>query len=144
MRDIKLSKGTLVLALSLLGGAMPAPAAPFINFISPTNGQHVFNLVGLAGTAQAGTGTIQTVVFSIRELDINGGPGRWWNGTNFQSLQVSLVAQVAGTNWLPTNGLPPLNSGQSYLLSASMTNTLNGSASTNISVQAPTNSLLWD
>src|SRR6476660_2298165 len=140
MRDIKLSKGTLVLALSLLGGAMPAPAAPFINFVSPTNGQHVFNLVGLAGTAQAGTGSIQTVVFSIREIDINGGAGRWWHGTNFQSSLTLLTAQVAGPNWVPTNALPPLNSGMTYTLAANMTNTLNDTASTNITVQAPTNS----
>jgi hypothetical protein len=144
MRDSKLSKGTLLLALSLLCVVMRTGAAPFVNFVSPTNGQHVFNLVGLAGTAQAGTGSIQTVVFSIREVDINGGAGRWWNGTNFQSSSVLLTAQVAGTNWIPTNALPPLNSGMTYILAANMTNTLNDSASTNITVQAPTNSLFWD
>src|SRR5580765_6067648 len=110
MRDSKLSKGALLLALSLCC-VVRGGAAPFINFVSPTNGQHVFNLVGLAGTAQAGTGSIQTVVFSIREIDINGGAGRWWNGTNFQSSLTLLTAQVAGTNWVPTNALPPLNSG---------------------------------
>src|SRR5262245_48851407 len=132
MRDTKLSKATLLLVLGFFCGVMVSGATPFVNFTSPTNGQSVFNLVGLHGTAQAGTGTIQTVVFSIREVDINGGPGRWWNGTNFQSSMAVLTALVAGTNWIPTNALPPLNSGMTYLLSANMTNTLNGSASTNI------------
>src|SRR5215471_12332120 len=106
MRDTQLSKATLLLVLGLFFGAMASGAAPFVNFTTPTNGQSVFNLVGLSGTAQAGTGTIQTVVFSIREVDINGGAGRWWNGTNFQSSMTVMTALVAGTNWIPTNALP--------------------------------------
>ena len=51
-----------------------ARAADFVDFTWPTNGQQLVTFTGLAGTAQAATGTIQQVVFSIYDQTI----GQWW------------------------------------------------------------------
>ena len=74
------------------------------------------------------------------------GPGRWWNGTTFQADAVSLPATVAGTNWSPAAAvkLPALNSGQSYVLTASASDTTRNSASTSITVTDTMTVLAWD
>src|SRR6185312_10601270 len=71
--------------------------------------------------------------------------GRWWNGTNFQTASNSLSAAISGTNWTAAQNvaLPQLNSGQTYQLFVTVTNsTVRATAS--ITVQAPIAELTWD
>src|SRR6266516_3363040 len=107
---------------------------PTIAFSSPTNGQQIVTFSGLAGSAQAVTGTVQQVVFSI----YNQPTGQWWNGTNFQGSSASLSTTLSGTNWAPASGvaLPVPCCGQSYQLSASATDTATNTGTTSITVQA--------
>src|ERR1035437_8274727 len=119
------------------------PAATF----SPlANGQTVSNLSAIGGSVTDNFGLVASVVFSIHERDINGGSGRWWNGTNFQSSLANLPASVSDTSWAPAAGvlLPPLNSGQNYDLTVVATDTTSNSASSTITVQAPITVLSWD
>ncbi len=94
--------------------------SPTVVFASPTNGQTLASLPALTGRATASSGFIQTVRLQIREPNIHGNDGRWWNGTNFQTLAVVLPATVAGTNWTiaPAVAMPVLNSGISFELTA--------------------------
>ena len=69
-----------------------ASAAAFVDFIWPANGQQLVTFTGVAGSAQAATGTIQQVVFSIYDQTI----GQWWNGTNYQAAPASLSALSGG------------------------------------------------
>jgi hypothetical protein len=109
-----------------------------------TNGQTVAALSGIGGNIQ-NYSAITTVSFGIYELDINGGSGRWWNGANFQPGPAALPVTVTGTNWAAasTVALPQLNSGQSYQLTVTASNSFNNS-STAITVQAPITVLNWD
>ena len=106
---------------------------PVIDFTWPTNGQQIVTLSNIAGTAQAGTGVIQSVAFSIFNQSIS----QWWNGLNYQPDMTNLSAIVTGTNWTPAPGLamPAVCCGQGYQLSASVTDDATNSA-TNITVQA--------
>src|SRR5437763_881021 len=56
---------------------MTAAATPQVDFISPENGQQIATFSTIAGTAQADTGSIQAVVFSI----YNQSTSQWWDGT---------------------------------------------------------------
>src|SRR5436189_6437227 len=92
---------------SLFSIADPASCqagTPTVAFSSPTNGQQVVAFSGMVGTAQAVTGTVQKVVFSIYDQST----GQWWNGTNFQASSASLSTTLSGTNWspLPVVALP--------------------------------------
>jgi hypothetical protein len=120
--------------------------APAVTFSPLTDGQTVTDLLAIGGSVADNFNLVASVVFSIHELDINGGSGRWWNGTNFQSDPIILPATVSGTNWSPLPGLalPALNSGQSYVLTATATDSNSNAASTNITVQAPITDLAWD
>jgi len=135
-----------ILALLFLALAIAASRAqPTVDFTWPANGQVVTNLSALGGTVVDNSGLAVSVVFNVHEVDINGGPGRWWNGTNFQGSAASLPATVSGANWSPAAGLalPALNSGQSYQLTATASDT-SSSASASITVQAPMTVLTWD
>jgi len=124
------------LATAIVAGFSIQATAQSVAFTWPTNGQTIVTLSGLAGTAQAGTGAVQQVVFSIYDQSI----GQWWNGKSYQGGQVSLPATVNGTNWTPVNGLalPAVCCGQYYQLTAQVTDTATNTASTNIIVQADT------
>ncbi len=120
-------------------------ALPVVLTFNPlTNGQPVAAFSGIGGNIQ-NYSAITTVSFGLYELDINGGSGRWWNGTNFQSGPAALPVTVTGTNWAvaSTVALPQLNSGQSYQLTVTASNSFNN-ASTSITVQAPIMVLNWD
>ena len=135
----------LVLVLAGILAPWGAGAAtPTVAFSAPTNGQEVAVLSSLAGNFQ-NFSPAPAVTLVIHEMDINGGAGRWWNGTNFQSSPAVLTAAVTGTNWTAAAavGLPHLNSGLSYALNVTATNPVS-SASTNITVQAPMAVLAWD
>jgi hypothetical protein len=118
---------------------------PVISFSPLTNGEQVANLANIGGFVSFNFSLASTATFSIHELDINGGAGRWWNGTNFLSVSNSMPATITGTNWAPALGvvLPQLNSGLNYQLFVTVTNASNR-ASTNITVQALTTLLTWD
>ena len=120
----------LIIAVPVLGQA----DTPTVAFSSPTNGQQIISFSGMAGTAQAVTGTVQQVVFSIQ----NQSSGQWWDGTNFQGALVSLPASLSGTNWVPAAGvaLPAPCCGVNYQLTAAATDTFTNTGTTNISVQA--------
>src|SRR5207249_2711116 len=121
-------------------------APPIITFSALTAGQIVTNLSAIGGSVTDPFVPVASVVFSIQELDINGGPGRWWDGSNFQSTAIALSATISATNWSPGPGLqlPALNSGQTYLLTATASDTLSNSASTSISVTNAMTVLAWD
>ncbi|MFZ0826717.1 MAG: PKD domain-containing protein, partial [Verrucomicrobiia bacterium] len=128
------------------GPSITVTATPPVVVFSPlTNGQVVANLASLGGFVSYNFSAGSVVNFSIHELDINGGMGRWWNGTNFQSTSNVLTASLSGTNWSPAASvvLPQLNSGQSYQLTVTATNSTS-SASATITNQAPITILNWD
>ena len=79
--------------------------APVVTFAPLTDGETVTDLSAIGGNVTDNFGLVASVMFSIHELDINYGPGRWWNGTNFQSDSVALPATVSGTNWSPAAGV---------------------------------------
>ena len=122
---------------------------PVILFSPLTDGQTVSNLSAIGGSVTDNFNLVASVVFSIQEVGLNGCPGRWWNGTNFQASSVSVLlpAFISGTNWIPAAGvmLPPfLNSGQSYQLTATATDTTSNSASATITVTDFMTVLTWD
>ena len=119
---------------------------PVATFSPLSDGQMVSNLSTLGGSVTDNFSQIASVAFSIHELDINGGSGRWWNGTNFQTSLVTLPASVSGTSWSPTPGvaLPQLNSGQSYGLNVIATDTTSNSSSLTITVTNAMTVLTWD
>jgi len=119
---------------------------PVVTFSPLSNGQTVSNLSTIGGSVKDNFNLVASVVFSIQEVGFNGCPGRWWNGTNFQASSVSLLASVSGTNWSPAAGvmLPALNSGQSYQLTATATDTCSNSASAAITVTDFITVLTWD
>ena len=82
----------LFLRLALLAGVYQAAAQPIVTFTQPTNGQIIVTFTNLAGTAQAATGTVRQVTFSIYDQST----GQWWNGTNYQWGAVSLAGQSLG------------------------------------------------
>ena len=120
----------LITAVPVLGQA----DTPTVAFSSPTNGQQIISFSGMAGTAQAVTGTVQQVAFSIQDQST----GQWWDGTNFQGALVSLPASLSGTNWVPAAGiaLPAPCCGVNYELTAAATDTFTNTGTTNITVQA--------
>ena len=67
---------------------------PVVTFAPLTHGETVTNLAAIGGNVTDNFDLVASVVFSV-ELDVNGGPGRWWNGTNFQSDSVALPATVS-------------------------------------------------
>ena len=119
---------------------------PVIAFAPLSNGEVVSNLSAIGGSVTDNFTSVASVLFTIWEQDINGGPGRWWNGTNFQGSLIMLPASISGTNWSPTPGFvfPALNSGQSYQIMAMATDSVSNSASATITVQAPITVLNWD
>jgi hypothetical protein len=119
---------------------------PLVAFAPLSDGQTVSDLSGIGGTVTDNFDLVASVVFSIHELDINGGFGRWWNGTNFQDTSLALSASVSGNTWLPASGvlLPQLNSGQGYELTATATDTFGNSASNTITVTNLIATLSWD
>ncbi|HWW00330.1 MAG TPA: hypothetical protein VNZ64_11585 [Candidatus Acidoferrum sp.] len=118
---------------------------PAVVFAPLTNSQTVGDLSAIGGGVTDNSNAVAAVSFAIHELDINGGPGRWWNGSNFQSSSVVLSALVSSGNWAPAGGaLPALNSGQSYALTATATDTTSNSASATIMVHAAMAVLAWD
>ena len=121
-------------------------APPVITFSPLQNGQVVSNLTAIGGSISDSLVPVASVVFTIWEQDINGGSGRWWNGTNFQPTAVNLPATIAGGNWSPSAGLvfPMLNSGQSYQIAATATDILSNSATATITVTNVMTVLTWD
>jgi large repetitive protein len=119
---------------------------PVATFATLFEGQIVSNLSTLGGSVTDNFGLVASVVFSIHEQDANGGAGRWWNGTNFQSTLATLPGSVAGTSWSPFAGLvlPALNSGQSYDLTIIATDTTSNSSSLTITVTNVMTVLSWD
>ena len=118
---------------------------PIVSFSPLTNGQQVASLANIGGFVSFNFSLASTATFSIHELDINGGLGRWWNGTNFLSVSNSMPATITGTNWAPALGvvLPQLNPGLNYQLFVTVTNA-SSRASATITVQAPITLLTWD
>ena len=128
------------------GPSITVTATPPVAVFSPlTNGQVIPNLATLGGWVSYNFSLGSVVSFSIHELDINSGSGRWWNGSSFQSASNSLPVSLSGTNWSPGAGvaLPQLNSGQSYQLTVTASNST-GNATATITVQAPITLLSWD
>ena len=125
-----------VAVLLLLGVSLSAATLPVVTFKQPTNNQAIFTFTNLAGTVQAGGGTIQRVAFSIQ----NQATGQWWNGTSYQAAQAALAVTLTGTNWVPAGGvgLPQPCCGQSYQVQAVITNTDTSHYVTNITVSAET------
>ena len=124
-----------------------ADATPPVVAFSPlVDGQTVTNLSTLGGNVTDNFGLVKSVIFSIHELDPGGGPGRWWNGTNFQTDAVTLPATRSGTSWVAAASvvLPALNSGQSYTLSVTATDPNSNAATTTITVQTAITELVWD
>src|ERR1035441_7405106 len=117
---------------------------PVVTFNPLTNGQPLAAFSGITGYFQ-NFSPAPSVSFTIYELDINGGSGRWWNGTSFQSSPFALAASVTGTNWAAASNvvLPQLNSGQSYQLTVTASNSVSD-VSAVITVQAPITVLNWD
>ncbi len=128
--------------ITVQGDAVP----PVITFAPLSGGQVVSDLATIGGNATDSFTTVASVVFTIHELDINGGPGRWWSGSNFQATAVALPAAISAGRWTPAAGvgLPSLNSGQSYALTATAVDALSNSASTNITVTDAMTVLAWD
>ncbi|MGA2556822.1 MAG: Ig-like domain-containing protein, partial [Verrucomicrobiota bacterium] len=122
------------------------PVPPVITFAPLSGGQVVSDLSAIGGSATDSYTTVASVVFTIQELDINGGPGRWWSGSNYQATAVPLAAAISAGRWSPATGvgLPSLNSGQSYALTATAVDALSNSASTNITVTDAMTVLGWD
>src|ERR1041384_869604 len=113
------SRFTACLGLAFLWfGCASLFAAPDVVFFPLTNGQAVIDLSSVGGSVTSTDAEIASVTFSIHELDIHGGNGRWWNGSRFQVAAAALSAVVSGTNWSRAGGvaLPLLNSGQNYEL----------------------------
>ena len=138
------NRGTTVFGY---GSSITVTATPPVAVFFPlTNGQVVANLASLGGFVSYNFTLGSVVNFSIHEQDINGGAGRWWNGTNFQSVSNSLPAALTGTNWATASGviLPELNSGQSYDLTVNATDSGQNTASATITVAAPITVLNWD
>ncbi len=124
-----------------------ADSVPPVVLFSPlANGQTVSSLSAIGGSVTDSFTSVASVAFTIWEQDINGGPGRWWNGTNFQSSAANLPAVIAGNVWSPAPGLmlPALNSGQSYQIMATAMDALSNSASTTITVTNAMTVLTWD
>jgi large repetitive protein len=119
---------------------------PAISFSSLSDGQMVSSLPALGGAAEDNFGLIASVTLSIEELNIFGGPGRWWNGTNFQSSSVAFAATFSGTAWWLDEAIarPALNSGAYYGLTATATDINGNSYSVMITVQSPIAALEWD
>jgi hypothetical protein len=119
---------------------------PVVTFAPLADGAIISDLSAIGGSITDDFDLVASVVFSIHESDINGGSGRWWNGTNFQSVSAALPAVVSGSNWTPAPGLalPALNSGQNYELTATATDTFSNSASTTITVSNAMTVLAWD
>jgi hypothetical protein len=119
---------------------------PAVSFSPLVNGQTVSNLLAIGGSVTDSFTTVASVVFTVWEQDINGGPGRWWNGTNFQLSPANLPAIIAGSDWMPSPGFAPpsLNSGQTYQITVSATDALSNSASTTITVTDAMTTLAWD
>ena len=69
---------------------------PVVTISGLTNGQPLAAFSGLAGNFQ-NFSPAPSVSFSIYEMDINGGSGRWWNGAGFQS---SPAAPAWKRSWL--------------------------------------------
>jgi len=123
-----------------------ADSVPPVVLFSPlTNGQTVSNLSSIGGSVIDSFTSVASVVFTIWEKDINGGPGRWWNGTNFQSSAANLPAVIAEPTGRQLPALSSrLNSGQSYQLGATATDALSNSASATITVTNTMTVLAWD
>jgi hypothetical protein len=121
-------------------------AAPLPGFAPLADGQIVTNLAAIGGSVTDDFNAVASVTFSIHELDINYGAGRWWNGTNFQNTPVDLPAVISGTDWFPapTVALPPLNSGQTYALTVTASDTTSNTASVSINVTCTMTELGWD
>src|SRR4051812_4320496 len=119
--------------LLLLAGRDAVVAGPVVTFSPFTNDLTVANLSAIGGTVSNDL-PVTAMVFSIRELDIHGGPGRWWNGAGFQSSPARLPATVTGTNWTPDSGvaLPALNPGQRFELTATATDSATNSGTAQI------------
>src|SRR5689334_7661247 len=86
--------------LGLLLEPTAATATPVVVFSPLTNNQTVADLSAIGGSVSNDL-PIASVDFSVRELDIHGGPGRWWNGGGFQPDPVDLPAVMMETNWVP-------------------------------------------
>ncbi len=143
---IRITGAIFSAALSFLSPERSQAQSPTVTFASPTNGQTLASLPALSGRATASSGFIQTVRLQIREADIHGSDGRWWNGTNFQSVAAILPATVAGANWTisPAVAMPNLNSGISYQLTATAIDNSARSNTISITVHSVVTGLTWD
>ena len=147
---MKIRGNILSFVIGLAAAALPALPAlagnPTLAFLWPAQGRSVSNLAGVNGLAASTNSVIQTVTLKIREVDIHGGLGRWWNGTNFQNTLFDLPADLAATNWTPSASLllPAMNPGQSYELTATAIDDAAASISSSITVNVPVTGLAWD
>jgi uncharacterized repeat protein (TIGR02543 family) len=129
----------------LSGWLLPDFTPPTIGITAPTNGATFNALTAITGWARDNY-LVLSVGVALREIDPSGGPGRWWNGTNWQGSAFALPTTLTGTNWTLAAGvvLPPLNSGISYQITATATDEKFNAANTAVTVSKPIETLTWD
>ena len=118
---------------------------PAIAITSPADGDEFEAFGPITGWA-TDNWVVQSVTFTLREIDPSGGPSRWWNGASWQDTVFALAATVTGTNWAKADGvtLPPLNSGIYYQIAATATDGQFNTAAASVTVHAPIHQLVWD
>lgn len=119
--------------------------APTVAITAPTNGDSFTSLSAITGWVTDDY-LVLSVSVALREIDPSGGPGRWWNGTNWQGSVFQLTTTLTGTNWTLAAGvaLPPLNSGISYEITATAMDEQFNQAGTSVTVSKPIEVLTWD
>jgi large repetitive protein len=119
--------------------------APTVAITAPTNAASFMSFGAITGWATDNY-FVQSVGVLLHENDPSGGVGRWWNGTNWQGTAFTLPTILTGTNWTldPAVVLPPMNSGISYLITASAVDGKFNAANANVTVSKPIETLVWD
>jgi len=118
---------------------------PQIAITAPTNGASFMAFGAIEGWATDNY-VIDSIGVQLRENDPSGVAHRWWNGTNWQASAFTLPATRAGTNWTLDASvmLPPMNSGISYLITATVVDGKFNTASASVTVSKPIETLVWD
>jgi hypothetical protein len=124
--------------------------APTVGITAPTNNA-MFNSFGAITGWATDNYVIDSIGVVLRENDPSGVAHRYWNGTNWQSTAFTLPVTRTGTNWTLDWTLisgsaqaPPMNSGISYLITATVVDGKFNAASANVTVSKPIETLIWD
>jgi hypothetical protein len=147
-RSKLLSSGlqAVVATACLLLGARVG-AQPYVVITTPTDGTTNYSLTTVSGWVTNSADPISSVTFSLSEIGLGSDPGRYWSGSSWVAAATQLPATIsAGTNWTKGAGvtLPPLNSGISYQIIATATDSASVTGMVTITVTRWTDELVWD